>query len=151
MKKLFALLLIFVLMFSLAACGEGEKNEVAEKAIHELERVWKGVYQNTEGDGYFEIKNTRIITIKEDTVEEFEGVDYIVEFVLFTDYFDSAPYYSSVGVRDSVILYDDGEIEVCETNPLRLYSSKHYTHDYSDIIEKIEDCGDKYNRVENLK
>ena len=154
MKKVCYLLLALCLIFSLSACSnDNSQKELVDDAIKELKSTWKDIYDETyvKTDGYFEIKNTRVIEIMKNDIEEFEDVDYIIEFVLYTDYFGSAPYYSYVGMSDSVIVYDNGDMEVSRINLLRVYSSKHYTYDYSDIIEAVNDYGDKYNCIEKLK
>lgn len=106
---------------------------------------------NVEYNGYFEIKNTRVIEIGDTDIELFKDIDYIVEFVLFTDYFGSAPYYSSIGISDTVVVYSDGTMEVPNMNLLTAYRSRYYSTDFSDIIKKVYDCKDKYNCVEYLK
>ena len=154
MKKLCSLILVLCLIFSLSACGNDNfQKELVDEAIKELKSSWEDIYDDSsvKTDGYFEIKNTRVIEIKKNDIEEFEDVDYIIEFVLYTDYFGSAPYYSNVGVTDSVVIYDNGDMEVSNVNILRMYSSRYYTYDYSDIIKEVNDYGDKYNCVENLK
>ena len=154
MKKFYSLLLVLCLIFSLSACSnDNSQKELVDDAIKELKSTWKDIYDepNVKTDGHFEIKNTRVIEIMKNDIEEFEDVDYIIEFVLYTDYFGAAPYYSYVGMSDSVIVYDNGDMEVSGINLLRAYSNKYYTHDYSDIIEAVNDYGDKYNCIEKLK
>ena len=152
MKKICSFLLVLCLFFSLSACGIKD-DDMVSKATNELKNHWEDLYDDStvKTDGYFEIKNTRVIEIKKNDIEEFEDVEYIVEFVLYTDYFGAAPYYSYAGISDSVIVYDNGDMEVAGINLLREYSSKHYTYDYSDIIKTVNDYGDKFNCVENLK
>ena len=120
MKKVCYLLLVLCLIFSLSACGTNEKN-IASKAVSVLKNHWEAVYDqpNLETDGYFEIKNTRVINIKENTTEEFKNIDYIVEFVLYTDYYGSAPYYQIVGTDDTVVVYKDGTMEVQRKNLIK--------------------------------
>ena len=157
-----------VFIFCLTACDGGATNDSLQKnsvkndsaqlylinsALDELISTWEDIYEEeaSESDGYFEIKNTRVIKIKENDLEEFENVDYIIEFVLYTDYFGSAPYYSLATTADTVVVYDNGDMEVYPQNLLRLYSAKHFSYDYSDIVKSVEDYGDKYNCVRNLK
>ena len=67
MKKLLVLLLVFLMMFSFAACAkqgaaQNELNlkhdEIVTKATKQLKKHWKEVYQDSknENDGYFEVK-----------------------------------------------------------------------------------------------
>ncbi|MBR2013005.1 MAG: hypothetical protein IJ995_02180 [Clostridia bacterium] len=153
MKKFLAIFLLFILSISLTACGNDAQENMINDAVEELKSEWEDIYDDSrvETDGYFEIKNTRVIEIKRNDIEEFEDVDYIIEFLLYTDYFGSSPYYSYSGTSDSVIVYDNGDMEVSSTNLLRWYSTKHYTFDYSDIIKTVNDYGDNFNCVENLK
>lgn len=152
MKKLVSVILLLSFIFCLTSCGEDNNNDMVEKAVKGLENTWIGNYYGNEiQDWHFEIKNTRIIKIKETDIEEFKDVDYIIEFVLFTNYYNSSPYYSSVGMYDSVTVYSNGEMEVPKTNLLKYYTMSHYSSDYSDIIGSIDDCGAKYNRSKKLK
>ncbi len=156
MKKALAIILSLILLLSLTACGGSEHDEMIKEAIEELEEEWEDIYEETKEssnhktDGHFEIKNTRVITIKENDIEEFKDVDYVIEFVLFTDYFGSAPYYSSVGLSDNVIVYKDGDMKVGK-NAFDNYRVNNFITDYSNIIESIDDCGDEYNCVKKLK
>lgn len=137
-----------------SSCGnDNSQKELVDDAIEELKLSWEDIYDNLifETDRYFEIKNTRVIEITKNDIEEFEDVDCIIEFVLYTDYFGAAPYYSCIGLSDSVIVYNNGDMEVSSINLLRSYSGRYYTYDYSDIIKAVNDYGDKYNCVENLK
>lgn len=153
MKKFLAIVLSLIFMLSLTACGGRVTEGAIGEAAAELERVWQRDYENSEinTDGYFEIKNTRVITIKQNDIEEFKDVDFVVEFVLFTDYYGSAPYYSQLGKWDTVVVYKDGKMEVPTTNIFKSYSMQHYAFDYSDIIKDIKDYGSEYNCVKKLK
>lgn len=159
-------MLVLTLVFSMTACG-GTQNRSGEidikdnyrhkaiinDAIEELKSEWERIYDDSvaDTDGYFEIKNTRLIEIGNNDTEELKDIDYLVEFVLYTDYLGSAPYYSSVGLSDTVIVYKDGTMTVPSKNSLRAYSQRHYSYDYSDIIKDIFDYGSKYNCTEYLK
>ncbi len=154
MKKVCSLLLVLCLAFSFFACdNDNSQNELVNNAIKELKSEWKNIYDKTmlETDRYFEIKNTRVITIKETDIEEFKDVKYIVEFVLYTDYFGSAPYHSNYRISNSVIVYNNGDMKVPRKDLLEDYSIKNYIWDYSNIIDNVKDYGDKYNCVETLK
>ena len=174
MKKAVIILLLFVMMFSFVSCGiielngnnseivnnsqESSKNDTqVREAIKNLKDKWRDIYneelkdRDYNHDGYFEIKNTRVINIKNNTIEEFKDVSCIVEFILYTDYFFSAPYYEDAGTYNSVTIYKDNTMEVNSGNPMRRYRSKHYTSDFSEFIESIEDYHDKYNQIVNLK
>lgn len=150
-RRAFTFLLVLTLTFCISACGVNENDRVSA-AVNELKNHWQDVYNDSkvDTDGYFEIKNTRIINIKNNTTEEFKDVDYIVEFVLYTDLFGSAPYYQIAGIDDTVVVYKNGTTEV-QSNLINRYRTKHFTNDFSEFIKSIEDCGDKYNCTEKLK
>ncbi len=96
-RKWLALIFALVMMITVTACGkkDDEKDDTIVAAVETLEKHWTELYKQKqyEGEvGYFEIKNTRKIEIQDtvsvnDTAKEtFDAVDYIVEFVLFTEY-----------------------------------------------------------------
>ncbi len=153
MKRALAVLSAFTLIFSLFSCGANtNEDDAVAKAVDTLKEHWKTEYKEAgaDTDGYFEIKNTRVINIKENTTEEFKNVDYIVEFVLYTDYFGSAPYYQSAGTDDTVVVYTDGTAKV-QSNLINQYRTKYFSNDFSVFLGSIEDLGDKYNCIEKLK
>ena len=107
--------------------------------------------------GYLEIKNARIIWVQEGLEKSddssaarfFGGMDYFVEFVLYTDYFGSEPYYGNAWIDNCAIVYTNGAIQISR-EPLDLYRSRSYNMDYSRIIEEIVDLGAEYNAVYRL-
>lgn len=153
MRRFFSFLLVFSFVLTLSACGDNPHDELIDKAIKELQSLWQELYDNSdiETERYFEIKNTRVMELKKNDVEDFKNIDYIIEFVLFTDYYGASPYYSNVGISDSVIVYNDGTMEVPSNNLFRAYTGKTYVYNYEGIIETVTDYGDEYNCVEILK
>ena len=164
MKRLIAILVLIAIIFCFAACGIQKQessatdtgnlkhHEIVTEATQQLKQYWKQHYKedDIETDGYFEIKNTRVITIKENEIELFKDVDYIIEYELYTDYMGSAPYYENCGVKNNVVVYKNGTMDV--TNSLiRMYRSKTYQTDYSGFIEAIDDYQGQYNCIEKLK
>ena len=160
MKRIIVLFVSILLIFNLVSCSDMNKNDInnhistydsiVKDAIKELRNEWKEIYNKSENDGYFEIKNTRVIEIKDNDISIFKDVKYVVEFILFTDYYGSAPYYSEAVVSNVAVIYKNGNAEI--TGDLfRRYSSATYSYDYSDIIKNIVDCGGKYNLIEYLK
>lgn len=165
-RRWMALALVLVMLLTVTACKSKKKNtapkqdEVVVAAVETLEQHWTELYkqeQYKDEDGYFEIKNTRKIQIK-DTVtgadedvaaEMFGDVDCIVEFVLYTEYYPQS-YVSQAPLSTRVIVYDDGRMEV-GGDLLTDYSRRVYSFDYSGIIESVKDYGDKYNCEKNLK
>lgn len=158
MKKILAILLVLALTFSLAACSKKPKHDaMIKEAIGELKDHWKDLYDEDEDsdldpDRYFEIKNTRVITLKDNDIEEFDLKDiaYIVEFEIYTDYFGSAPYYVNPGMHNNIVVYKDGDMKV-QSSVINKYRNITYNTDYSDFIESIDDCHGAYNCAEKLK
>lgn len=153
MKRISGFLVVLMIMLSLCLSGcSGNKNNTVSKAINELQNHWEELYAdvNYDTDGYFEIKNTRIVYIKENDTDEFKDIDCIVEFVLYTDYYGSAPYYQHVGIDDTVVVFKDGSMKV-QYNLINRYRMKYYSNDFSGFIESITDYSDKYNCVKKLK
>ena len=154
MKKFLVLLLILCLLL----CGCSSKSDDAPEiekwqenyikdATDALIKFWKAEYSDSNiSDNYLEIKNTRIITIKDNSNEYFSDIECIVEFVLFSNYIDTAPYYLNVGVYDSVIFYKDGTVEV-SPNYFNLYRGRTFSSDFSDVIDTIYDFEHYFNRI----
>ncbi len=173
MKKI-ALALVIAILLVLCGCGDPQtsdtkpqntetekketninissaEDEIVSDAIKVLKNDWLSYYKtNKDNDGYFEIKNTRLIKIKNNDTEMFENVDYIVEFVLFTDYFGSAPYYYSNTTNDTVVVYDDGTMKV-SPNLIKVYSGRTYNYKFPEYIDSVTDLGSEYNCIKNLK
>ena len=166
--KPFILLLSLTVLLILSGCGstktETQKVKGNDKrvldAIEIISAHWSEAYEESSlniEDKYLEIINTRIINIKNniDTDEThgkdsyFKGVDYIVEFDLISNYFDSAPYYSNVMQNNSVVVYKDGTAKV-SNNLFNIYRSITYSNDFSPIIESIEDLHGEYDQVLEL-
>ncbi len=143
--------------------------EAVEQAIEVLKAHWEQSYAETSDftNGYLEIKNTRIIKIKDEPttpdgdstnttlISQFGNVEYVVEFMLYSDYFGSSafgdkPYYTNISLDDAVVIYKDGSAEVRRQTPFEIYRSRTYSLDYSGIIEDIADLGSAYNAVYNL-
>ena len=137
---------------------DANTNEIVTQAIESLKQEWGVVYSDDiylEGEGFLEIKNTRILytfdNIDEGTAAELFGdVDYIVEFLLYTNLYESAPYYMNHGLYDTVTFYSDGSIEVPAMSLLHLYRNYTLTYDFSTIVESVEDLGSAYNAVYTL-
>ena len=169
MKRILALLFIACMVFSLSACNTSDDNTSSRRqnadsqiesfdiditeAVDAITEKWKELYQEKNNtDGYFEIKNTRVIFIKENTdVAEFQDIRYIVEFDIYSDYFATAPYYLNPSIDDSVSIHKDGTLTVNHVRPILSYRSRTYSNDYSNIIESITDLGDQFNMTKNFK
>ena len=165
MKKCIAIIAIVMAVLCFSACRKQEKvssdtsketpkhHKIVTEATEQLKEYWTQEYKNAEmdnTDGYFEIKNTRVITIKENEIELFCDVAYIINFELYTDYFGSAPYYENAGIYDDVVVYKNGTMDVV-SNLIRQYRNKTFQTDYSSFIKTIDDYHGQYNCIEKLK
>ena len=162
MKKGIVVLTLIVLVLSMVACGKQgglpsntnlKHHEIVTAANKQLKDCWKEYYADPENDytdGYFEIKNVRVVTIKNNDIELFQDVAYIIEYELYTDFMGTAPYYENCGVDNNVVVYKNGTMDVV-SNFIRLYRSKTFQTDYSGFIETIDDYHSQYNCVETLK
>ena len=134
------------------SAAPAEVRKAADSAISALAEQWEDIYDEADiSDGYLEIKNTRVIEIEPNNEEElFEDVAYVVEFLLFSNYYGAAPYYNSNVGNDCVLVYKDGSCKVSGMNIFMAYSSRTYEFDYSHLTEEIYDLGDNCNRVMHL-
>lgn len=150
----------------------GEYDGIVLQAIDALKDAWLEVYGKRANvylmlsasfTGYLEIRNTRVIRIRENphqidetasesdiAADTFGNVDYLVEFIVFSEYMGSAPYYESTNMWDCVAVLRDGTFEAQGRNPLVQYRSRTGELDLSGIIEEIIDLGDEYNAVYHL-
>ncbi|MDI9519750.1 MAG: hypothetical protein QM308_01120 [Bacillota bacterium] len=131
------------------------EDEHVDLAISALTLKWKELYQQGKaGDGYLEIAHTRVLKIDasdnaylSSKFDKGGEIEYIVEFVLFSDYFRSAPYYYHENLYDTVLIFKDGTASVMQKNILRLYSAATYKYDYSDFVKDIVNYGAAFNRT----
>ena len=74
MKKLLCFLISIILLISLVSCGNSgagindpisSYDGIVKYAIGALKTEWKDIYSKYDTDGHFEIKNTRVIEIKD--------------------------------------------------------------------------------------
>lgn len=156
MKKTIFILSWFLCVFVFAGCGTADDKQASDTrvadAITAITEQWNNEYtENNIEDKYLKIVNTRIINIKENNTEAFKDIDYIVEFVLFSNYFGAAPYYQNVGIYDSVVVYRDGSKEVPQRNRIDVYRAKSYSSDFSAFIKSIEDFNEEYNQIVEIK
>ena len=175
MKKL-ALFLVLVLLTGLCLSGCGNPHEeMILEAIEELEDYWTDVYDaadelDAQYDGvvdaergrYFEIKNTRVIEMAEEVFDD--DPVYVIEFLLFTDYYGSdmlmsASYTNVLGQKgqSTVLVYSDGSMKVVDNGAvINQYANYHMMEiagafeDAGAIIKAVDDYGDAYNCVKTL-
>lgn len=166
LKKFGVFIVSVALLILVSGCKDEEKSEKHTdkrviNAIDVLSDNWQERYASSwedeekeVEDKYLEITNTTIINIKEeidtekypDAIKKFCDIDYIVEFELRSNYFESAPYYYNVGMANCVIVYKDGTTEV-GNNLLNVYRSMTYSSDFTPIIDSIEEFHGEYDRV----
>ncbi len=167
--KILFVILSVILLLSVVGCRNNTIKQGTDQrvsvAIESLENKWKECYAELEEiqethieDWHVQILHTRIVNITEelDTTDWkehqdiFEGIDYIVEFELLTNYLGTSPYYMNTKIFDSVIVYRDGTIKVTN-NRFKHYSAITFSNDFSAIIESVEDFGSEYNQILDLK
>ncbi|MBE6934092.1 MAG: hypothetical protein E7462_03480 [Ruminococcaceae bacterium] len=155
MKKIFAIIICIFVVLSLVGCqNNSEYDKIITKAIDLVLEAWTNEYKDStlERDGTVQIKNTRLLVFQENDdgdVRYFDDVSYIVEFVIFTDYFGSAPYYVNVEKHNSVIVYKNGTMEVSD-NYMRAVFGATYSY-HTENIDKVIDYADKYNVTKKCK
>jgi len=81
----------------------------------------------------------------------FEGVDHVIEFILFGNYYYTAPFYNNTYGRYSyVTVYEDGSMEV-SGDIFDMYRGMTYSSDFTGIIEEVIDLGNACDGVFILK
>lgn len=163
MKRALCLILVCILCLSLASCGKSDKDiqavssadieETVGFAIEKLKDQWSKTYDEVgTKDRYLEIKNTRVITIKDNNDNYFKDIDKIVEFMLLTNYLEMKPsFYSDLFIFNNVIIYRDGHAEVQRSEYINVVRTRTYATDFSDVIGSVDDLGDAYNAVYHLE
>lgn len=159
MKKIAHALTVFILCFGLAACDGDKKSsdnqqyrEEVSLALAELKREWTEIYKKSIEseiivDGYLEINNTRVISMRPTAAAKlkYDDLRYIVEFTIFTDYFGSSPYYVITEYYNTIAISNDGKAQVMERNLIRDYQQRTFQYDFPGFIESIHDFNDEYN------
>ena len=161
MKKQFLHSISLILILVITGCSGTTNDNKADissdkrvsEAIETISDFWGNHYDEYKlEDKYLKIINTRIINIKDNISEEvrrgdmFEDIDYIVEFELLSNYYNTAPYYVNIGTNNCVTVYKDGTADV-QKSPFDLYRSRTFSTDFSPIIESIEDFEGQYNQI----
>lgn len=158
MKKLLAAVLVLVIgVMALTACsGSVAKDERIDKAVAALKDYWTGYYtemsesenDRANGDWYLEIKNTRLVELGEVEKEPLKDVKYVVEFMIYTNFYGVAPYYSNIDVRNTVFIYKDGTVEAGSVSGIPQYIAMYYE---APPIANVHDYGTQYNAVYHLE
>ncbi len=166
MKKISLLLCLLFIMYSLCGCStanedvssvadnkrgtvvEEWQDEYIKKAIESLKTHQKKLL-TSDDDQYLEIKNTRLITIKDDANDPygiFDDVECVVEFMLLTNYYGVSPYYFYT--TDSYAVYKNGTVKAHDA--FSWYRQTNDSTDFSKFIGEIYDLDDYYNEVYDL-
>lgn len=157
MKKRLLIVIMLVTCFGLVSCKNDKKySDEVNSALTALKSHWTDVYKRSEEqglkvDGYLEIKNTRVICLKESFSKALghDDILYIVEFIIYTDYFMVSPYYFTNEI--TVAIFKDGRAEVMDQSLIRQYMINKVYKDVSGFIESIDDLGGEYNTTMKLK
>ena len=130
-------------------------------AIQELEDYWSDMYDDIEEDRdvqrYFEIKNTRVITLCRNEYEDLKEVEYIIDFMVYVDYYGIEEYYTdamktSSGEGGAVAVYRDGDMKVVSNRLIATpYNDISGMRPTEQIVKSVEDYADKYNCKKTLK
>ncbi|MBE7049421.1 MAG: hypothetical protein E7394_01445 [Ruminococcaceae bacterium] len=114
MKKVFLVLFCFMFLFVFSGCHKEEPDAKDKRVLDAIEILcdhWDKSYEDSDiDDKYVEITNTQIINIKDKIDKDvskreiFEDVDYIVEFDIISNLFDTSPYYYNVCTDNITVL-----------------------------------------------
>lgn len=130
-------------------------DEEIKASMELLKQAWLEDYKENSYDRSSPsvvIKDTRIIKVKDSpvdvqtkkAVEHLEGVDYVIEYILFSNYLgDDYPFH--VGINENVIVYRDGRMEVSKMSIIKQVIQGYSMTDCSGVIEEIIDLDDAYN------
>lgn len=170
MKRIISLIMAVAMVLCLASCGK--KTEEAQTtteattknaAFESLSDEEKGhidtayetvrsklqeVYtnQSSSSDEFFNVVNTRLIRIKENTEERYKDMTAIVEFVIYSDYYSEHPYYINSGMYDTVMFFKDGTVKSIGSDPLIYdYNKTKDINLWHNVVGEIVDLGDYCN------
>ncbi len=116
-------------------------DEYATRAVEKLKERWREIYTADDiKDGLLEIKNTRVIMVKENDTEAFKNYECVVLFQIATEK-DA----SNKGYYKTVVFYNDEQAWCVKYDPFGVYTLETGSTDYSAIIFKEQDLKDKYN------
>ena len=157
MKKICLLLLMTaaLLLMSHPVFADDAYDKEIQDALELIRAAWQeqaDQYPEIMSGPYVDIKNTRIVRLadkpadasSEKPVEELKDIDYIVEFMMLTNYYGDT-YPCNVGILDTVAVYKNGKMEVQKTNLMNALRAKYFMSDFSGVIEEIIDLGEAYN------
>lgn len=139
------------------------EEKLVSQAIDLLKEYWRteiyapGKYISNDARGYLEIINTNVTYVKRDFATQaeyasnndsmFSNVYCVIDFVLLSDYFGSAPYYSNSTMNNCVVVYLDGTMELSKYPLFDQYRSRSFNTDFSPIIKAVRSLGSAYDAV----
>lgn len=152
-------------LFTVSAIAEDPTAQLCENAINLMKETWRNEIFTEDSDGYFEVAHTRVIhlyTNSDDdrtkaylqeyfTNEDHSPMTAYVECTLYTDYFNSAPYYTDVMRNHCVAFYEDGTSVCLTKSPIEIFRALTFETKYNSIIKEIVDLDGDYNEVCYLK
>ena len=149
--KIVSILLVLVITSSMFGGCSLKKDERVNKAVNALTEFWTNKYKELKiEDTYTEIKDTRVIELKDNDNELLKDIDCIVEFVLYSNYRNIKSYYEALSYGNTVAIKKDGSVEVCKASLIRQYINTSNKNDLSDIIENITDYDGEYDQILNI-
>lgn len=165
MKKKRVSIFIFCICLCISICGctntaqkksdiDSKHKETVDVAINTLKKAWNERYDSREKEfenieRYVEIKNTRIVHIKDNAKGEFIDVDCIVEFMLLTNEYNTTPYYVDSSLLRFVVIKKDGTAETQHINPLMM-EIRSNGPEISHMVEYVTELDDAFNQVLDL-
>lgn len=151
------------LIFQAQTQLELAEDKLVSQAANLLKDYWRtkvfapGKYVSNEERGYLEILNTRVTYIRHDfatqaeydtkTDSMFSNVYCVIDFVLLSDYYGSAPYYNNIDMYNCIVVNLDGSMEMSNLPFFDLYRSRSFNTDFSPIIESVHNLGSAYDAV----
>lgn len=159
-KRFFGILFVLLICASCSVIPSRFEKQVKESIELIKEETYKAFdelstridYENY----YFEIKNTRVLydfkVLDDDKAanREFSNVKYIVEFIIYTNYYGASIYYNDFYPLNCVVFCEDGS-KYASIDYMHKYFNYTYDYDLKHISFKIEDYGGKYNLTTDLK
>ena len=107
---------------------------------------WLNERVSDAGEYVIDVKNVRIVKLKENDKDRLKDVDFIVEFLFYMNYYQPGDAYSqSVNMNDSIAFYKDGTAKL-ENRLIYAYQMMSYDVDTSGYIEEVRDFGAAFNR-----
>ena len=142
------------------ALGNGDHEDMISDAVVVLQDYWVDAYDEFEENGnkerYFEIKNTRVFTLTKAGYEDLKDVEYVVDFLLYTDCYGIDEYYTDswvapAGKGGAVAVYRNGDMVVVSNNFIISACSDASGINHGEAVKSVDDYGDQYNCKTTLK